>query len=251
MKCILLAVLVALLLPGTAIASDDRERQEVFEALRANLPLSERLTNADQLQASPVPGLWRLDMGSAGTALVSSDGNYLLFGDVYHIEGGGQEKISEIWEEERRVVALNEMKGATPGIRVGASQASQVHVFLSHRCGFCRRFWSNLDSYLDQNIAFIVHPFVLSGPNSSEMEETVKIWCDLSQTRRLLDSAYAGDPPVLSDTDSCSERGIIASQRLGTALGAQATPVFVTESGKLISGLVAPDALRDALDRDN
>ena len=144
----------------------------------------------------------------------------------------------------------HKLGGTVPSIRIGEESGDKVHVFLSHRCGFCRRFWQDLDSYFAAGIAFVVHPFILAGPDSQELEEAVAIWCDLDKTEALLGQAYTGSGDIDADSggSECTQEGVIASQRLGTQLGASATPVFVTAGGRMISGLVGPQRLRAAMD---
>jgi hypothetical protein len=80
MRKVVLAMLLALAATATTGAEDERER--VIDGLRAVLPDIE--LSRDQVEPSPIPGLWSVRIGS-DVVYVDSKGIHLIQGELIHL----------------------------------------------------------------------------------------------------------------------------------------------------------------------
>ena len=234
LRILLLAAL--LVTPFTAAADDDDHA--VREALAAKLPG----VSADDLRASPVPGLYEVMVG-AQIVYVSADGRYLLNGSMIDLENKRnltEERLATARAEwvrdldESRMVIF-EPEGPT---------RHTVTVFTDIDCGYCRAMHRGIDELLEAGIRVRYLLYPRNGPGTPSAAKAVHVWCSADR-RDALTRAKAGE----TVTAPPCENPINANFALGRTVPVTGTPTLITDGGDLIPGYLEPEALVAELDR--
>jgi thiol:disulfide interchange protein DsbC len=191
----------------------------------------------EDVASSPIPGLYEVTMGGL-VAYVSSDGKYLLSGNVYDLDT--QTNLTA----ERRNAARAKALAAAPEdqmIIFGPANAKMtVTVFTDIDCGFCRRFHSQIAAINKAGVRVRYMMFPRTGPGTESWRKAESVWC-AKDRRDALTRAKRGEEPK---TKPCNDANSIKAQwSLGEDLGVEGTPAIFTQSGDYIGGFLTPDQL--------
>jgi thiol:disulfide interchange protein DsbC len=191
----------------------------------------------EDVAPSPIPGLFEVTMGGL-VAYVSSDGKYLLSGNVYDLDT--QTNLTA----ERRNAARAKALAAAPEdqmIIFGPANAKMtVTVFTDIDCGFCRRFHSQIAAINKAGVRVRYMMFPRTGPGTESWRKAESVWC-AKDRRDALTRAKRGEEP---NSKPCNDASAIKAQwSLGEDLGVEGTPAIFTQSGDYIGGFLTPDQL--------
>ena len=231
----ILLLLAALLATSVAAAADDLAERE---ALAAKLPG----VSADDLRASPVPGLYEVTVG-AQIVYVSADGRYLLNGSMIDLE-----RKRNLTEERLATARAEWVQGLDEARMVifepeGRTRHT-ITVFTDIDCGYCRAMHREIDELLDAGVRvrYILYP--RNGPDTPSAEKAEHVWCSPDR-RDALTRAKAGETVR---APAC-ENPVTANFALGRTVPVTGTPTLVTDGGDVSPGYLEPDALVAELDR--
>lgn len=233
-----IALSAMLLIVGPqALAEGDSEELDQVRAKVAGL-FSE--IEPQHVKPGPIDG-WYMVQKGAIIAYISSDGRYLLQGDLIDLDR--QVNMSE----ESRDEARKEMMSAIPEEQMIVFSPEQVKysisVFTDVDCTYCRRLHSQIDEYLEEGIQVRYLLYPRNGPTSASWAKAEQVWCSDNRNEALtlakLDKAF--------QSESCDASIVSSHYLLGQDVGLRGTPAIIFENGELVSGYVPADQLSERL----
>jgi thiol:disulfide interchange protein DsbC len=186
---------------------------------------------------SPIPGLYEVTMGGL-IAYVSSDGKYLVSGNVYDLDT--QVNLTASRRNAARAKALAAAREDQMIVFSPANPKMTVTVFTDIDCGFCRKFHSQIADLNKAGIRVRYMMFPRSGPGTESWRKAEGVWCSTDR-RDALTRAKRGEEVKAK---ACPGASAIQTQyTMGGDLGVEGTPAIFTQTGDYVGGFMTPDQL--------
>jgi len=202
--------------------------------------------DASEVADSPVDGMYEVAVGS-NVAYVTTDGRYLLQGDLYDLTTN--ENVTESRRARERVSMLSSVDRADMIVFSPAPEDVDhtVTIFTDIDCGYCRQFHSEIAKVNDLGIAVQYLFYPRTGPDTESWYKADRVWCSGTEERNeyLTAAKLGGQIPE----DSCESTPVNAHYELGRAVGVRGTPTVFSESGVQLGGYLPPDDLLDRLEQ--
>ncbi|MEN9681805.1 MAG: hypothetical protein RLZZ627_1698 [Pseudomonadota bacterium] len=233
MKHLILAAISVFSLFAGAVAADSKT---VEAALKQELPS----IKPDSITESPVKGLYEVVVG-ARLFYVSEDGKYLVHGSVMDLktrEDLSDRRLGSIRLKALEKVGLENMIVFKPKI-----QKHFIYVFTDIDCGYCRKLHSQVEDYLREGIEVRYLFFPRAGKDSDSYHKAVTVWCAKDRNAALT-RAKNGE----NFTQKTCKNPVDEHMALAQAMGANGTPMIVTDKGVIIPGYVPAKELVKELD---
>ena len=195
---------------------------------------------ASDVAVSPIPGLYEVAMGGL-IAYVSSDGKYLLSGNVYDLDT--QVNLTASRRNSARAKALAAASESNMIVFGPANAKMTVTVFTDIDCGYCRKFHSQIADVNKAGVRVRYMFFPRTGPGTESWTKAEQVWC-AADRREALTRAKKGDT-VKGKT--CGDAAVKSQYELGSDLGVEGTPAIFTQTGDYIGGYVTPAELVQAI----
>ena len=230
---IVTALIATIVLPASAMSAEDDAE---LEAVRTKVSAMFDMIDPGDINASPVDGWFTVQKGSI-LAYVSSDGRYLLQGDLIDLDRGIN--LSELSRNDARRELVASLPDEDSILFSPAEVKHSVTVFTDVDCTYCRKLHSQINDYMDQGIAvrYVLYP--RNGRRSRAWTTSENVWCSKDRNGALT----AAKQDLEFETSSCDASMIERHYQLGQDVGLTGTPAIVTEDGTLIGGYVPADAL--------
>lgn len=227
---------LALAVSATAMAEDDYTTvEERIRALAPNATIA--------ISETPIEGVLMVQV-SGDIVYATSDGKYLIQGRV--IDMDTREDLTEGAKSEIRQEIMAGIDRSNQIVFAPEEPAYELTVFTDIDCGYCRKLHDQVAEYNEEGISIRYMAFPRAGIGSRSYEKAVTVWCSDDQQKAMTE-AKAG---VEMAPIQC-ENPVAEQYQLGMALGVSGTPALLTSDGQLIPGYVAPEQLRQRLDRMN
>ncbi len=223
-------------LPTPSRAGSGRIPADVRARVVAKLPGAQ----ASDVAVSPIPGLYEVTMGGL-IAYVSSDGKYLLSGNVYDLDT--QVNLTASRRNSARAKALAAASESNMIVFGPANAKMTVTVFTDIDCGYCRKFHSQIAEVNKAGVRVRYMFFPRTGPGTESWTKAEQVWC-AADRREALTRAKKGDT-VKGKT--CGDAAVKSQYELGSDLGVEGTPAIFTQTGDYIGGYVTPAELVQAI----
>ncbi len=200
--------------------------------------------SAENLRASPIPGLYELRQGG-DVVYVTADGRYGFSGDIYRLA----DKFN-LTDARRRALRLELINRVPESQMVVFSPEGPpkytVTVFTDVDCTYCRALHRQIADYnrLGVKVRYLFFP--RTGPDTESWYKAEKVWCSTDR-RAALTQAKLGQEIAAA---RCQPNPVAQDYQLGRDIGLEGTPGIVTESGELLPGYAPPDLLLKELDQD-
>jgi thiol:disulfide interchange protein DsbC len=211
----------------------DEVRQRVSERFEEIKP--------QHVSKSPVAGWYTVSKGAI-VAYISTDGRYLLQGDLIDLES--QTNLSEESRNDARIEMMSAVSRAEMIIFTPDKVRFSVSVFTDIDCTYCRRLHSQIAEYLAQGIEIKYLLYPRSGPASESWVKAEQVSCADNRNEALtlakLDKKF--------ETHSCNTSAVSKQYAIGQDVGLRGTPAIVLEDGTLISGYLPAIQLAEALE---
>ncbi len=191
---------------------------------------------ASDVAISPIPGLYEVTMGGL-IAYVSSDGKYLLSGNVYDLDT--QVNLTATRRNSARAKALAAASESNMVVFGPANAKMTVTIFTDIDCGFCRKFHSHIAEVNKAGVRVRYMFYPRTGPGTESWIKAEQVWC-APDRREALTRAKKGDAVK---PRSCGDAAIQSQYELGSDLGVEGTPAIFTQNGDYIGGYLTPAEL--------
>ncbi len=226
-----------LIVAPPAFAEDDSQELEQVRAAVAGI-FDE--IEPQHITASPIDGWYMIKKGAI-VAYISSDGRYLLQGDLIDLEL--HVNLSEESRDEARRAMMSEIPKEHMIIFSPEEVKYSISVFTDVDCSYCRRLHSQIDEYLAEGIEVRYLLYPRNGPRSASWVTAEQVWC--SDNRREALTLAKLDQEFQSR--DCDAAMVSTHYLMGQDVGLQGTPAIVFENGQLVSGYVPAQRLSEQL----
>jgi thiol:disulfide interchange protein DsbC len=189
----------------------------------------------EDIQPSPIPGMFAISIG-ADTAYVSTDGKYLISGDLYDVDT--RINLTELGRSEARAKALAKLDERDM-IIFAATHVEPKHtitVFTDVECGYCRKLHSEIEELnrLGIRVRYVAYP--RSGPNTPDWRKMENVWCAKDRKDAITQAKQGREVK----SPACGATPVAKQYQLGEDMGVTGTPAIFTESGGYIGGYLPP-----------
>jgi thiol:disulfide interchange protein DsbC len=188
-------------------------------------------------------GFFEVNFEGIEPLYVSSDGKYLVSGDIYLITTEGLVNKSEARRDYQRKTLINNLNKEEFITFEPEETLHNIYVFTDVDCGYCRQFHNQIDDYLNLGIKVNYLAYPRAGINSDSFNKISSAWCneDPNYSLTLLKQGKN------IDTKACKDNPVEKHFNLGNAIGVQGTPSIITNEGKMIPGYLPPQDLLNIL----
>lgn len=205
------------------------------------LTLAGEKVPTQQVDATPMNGLYRVKLPSGETFYTDAAGKYLFVGNMFENTPQGLVNLTEQSLVRERVSALKKLKDTDAIVYKPAGKVKAVvTVFSDSTCGYCRKLHEELPVLNKAGVEVRYMTFPRQGPDSNSARQLAQVLCSTQPTEAF--SAVMRGETLKNDGSKCMSR--VAQQfELGRTLGIHGTPAIVTEEGRLLSGYAPADQL--------
>ena len=195
------------------------------------------------IHKTDMQGFFEVNFEGIEPLYVSSDGNYLVSGDIYLITKEGLVNKSEARRDYQRKTLISNLDKKELITFEPEELIHNVFVFTDVDCGYCRQFHNQIDAYLELGIRVNYLAYPRAGVGSESFRKISSAWCDDDPNYSLTLLKQGKDIEI----KLCADNPVEKHFKLGNALGVQGTPSIITDEGKMIPGYLPPQDLLNIL----
>jgi thiol:disulfide interchange protein DsbC len=205
--------------------------------------LQQRLPEAriDAIRQAEIPGLYEVTIGQR-LYYVSQDGRYLIDGHLIDLQS--HKDLTEAKLAKARLSELEKVGEEQMIVFSPDKPNASVTVFTDIDCGYCRRFHSQINEYLNRGIKVRYLFFPRAGKDSESYHKAVAVWCAKDKNEALT-LAKQGKAIEMRACDHPVDRHMALAEEFGV----QGTPTIITDRGEVLPGYVPPEQLAAYLGR--
>ncbi len=228
--------LVVAVSTGLGTAEDGAEKLVAkLKALRPDIPI-------ENVAASPIPGIYALELSGGSVFYGTKDGRYLFAGDLYELGEDDLVNLAELGRAEKRrelmkAVALKDMVIFRP---TGATRAA-VNVFTDVDCGYCQKLHQEVPQLNEMGVEVRYLAYPRAGIGSASYNKIVSAWCAADPNTALTRLKARQSIP-----DATCPNPVADQYELGREIGISGTPAIVLEDGTLLPGYMPAERLAEA-----
>lgn len=198
------------------------------------------------IKALPVPGLYVVNASNYESVMASSDGRYLIQGELLEIKGNRIVSVEDQSLVEDRKQGLAAVKAADMVVfPATGKKKGAVYIFTDVDCGYCRKLHKEMHEINKLGIEVRYLAFPRSGPGTPLAAGMNNVWCAPDRLQALTDAKAGKKAPAAAA--SCKSP-VDAQYALGVKLGVRGTPAIFSEEGLQLGGYVPAADLAKALD---
>lgn len=204
--------------------------------LRPGLPI-------ESVTSTPVAGLVAVNLSDGSTYYGTTDGRYLLGGDLFNLEGTDLVNLTEQGRSGKRrsLIATIDTKDTVNFSPDGKPKAA-LYVFTDVDCGYCRKLHQEVPALNAKGIEVRYLAYPRAGVGSKSYDKIVSAWC-AEDPQDALTRLKAGETVA----DRTCANPVADQYGLGRQLGISGTPAIVLEDGTLLPGYMPADQLAATL----
>ena len=198
---------------------------------------------ASDISDSPVPGIYQVNVG-AEVAYVTSDGRYLLEGEIYDLTTN-----TNLTEKTREAARVDVLASVDPETMIVFSPENGVvkhtiTIFTDVDCGYCRQFHRDIAEVnaLGIEVHYLFYP--RTGPDTESWAKAERVWCSADRNAALTRAKLGGSLPDAT----CTDTPVAAHYELGHRVGLRGTPSIYSSTGEHLGGYLPPATLIRVLD---
>ena len=225
----------------SANSSDNIKEIEAVKRKLAEILPNE--INLISIQETDLNGFFEVNFEGIEPLYVSSDGNYLVSGDIYLITKDGLVNKSEARRDYQRKTLIKGLKESELITFEPRKINHNIFVFTDVDCGYCRQFHNQIDEYLELGIRVKYLAYPRAGIGSDSFNKISSAWCNEDPNYSLTLLKQGQD----IETKLCKDNPVEKHFNLGNTIGVQGTPSIITDEGKMIPGYLPPQDLLNIL----
>ncbi|XGA80860.1 DsbC family protein [Halomonas sp. CH40] len=232
---------------GGALLSTTAIAQSVPEALTETLSVNGQPMPVENVNATPLQGIYQVQLTNGETFYANADGSYFLVGDLYANQEDGLVNLTEQERNQERaevIAAIPEEERIV--FRSVDEPEATIVVFTDTSCPYCTRLHETVPELNEAGVAVHYLAFPRSGMNSEAARVMQQAWCADNPQQALTDAKQG---KALSGSASC-DNPVASQYQTGIALGVQGTPAIILPDGELVPGFMPPERLLAMLGLD-
>ncbi len=222
---------------GAATGQEDgSELVARLKALRPDIPI-------ESVAASPLPGIFQLNLAGGTVFYGTADGRYLFAGDLYQLGDDDLVNLAEQGRIEKRheLMAAVDPKDMVIFPATGQTRAV-INVFTDVDCGYCRKLHQEVPQLNEMGIEVRYLAYPRAGIGSRSYEKIVSAWCSDDPNSAITALKAGKEIPDITCPNPVADE-----YALGQRVGVNGTPAIVLEDGRLLPGYMPADDLAATL----
>jgi thiol:disulfide interchange protein DsbC len=226
--------------PGFAQQQDEAAPVAAIRTLLAKTQPDMKIA---AIKASPVKGLYEVQLSSGHSIFASADAKYLIPGDLYQDGPDGLINLGDKHRDELRkqkIAAVDE-KDMIIFAPKGQRKAT-ITVFTDVDCPYCRKLHSEIAELNALGIAVRYLAYPRTGLKGETYTRMISTWC-ATDRKKVFTAAKRDEEVPVKKCDSPVE----AQFELGEEVGVTGTPAIVFEDGTMLPGYVPAATLASYL----
>jgi thiol:disulfide interchange protein DsbC len=229
--------------PATGEASTLTERnaeQRLASTLEKHFKTAGISAKITDIKATEVPNLYWVSLEGMSAVYVTSDGKYLIQGDVIRLGDKQLHNVSENLQAGINNKLFAELKPADLLVYPAKGKAKHVvYVFTDVSCPYCHKFHEQMD---EMNTKGIEVRYIAWPRGEQHMPAMEAIWCS-SDRRSAFDQAISG---AQISAEKC-ENPVQDQYQMGLNMGVNGTPAIYNSAGAYLGGYLSTSELLNRL----
>ncbi|MDQ2779950.1 MAG: DsbC family protein [Pseudomonadota bacterium] len=215
------------------------QEAQIRKSLAERLPT---LPKIDEVQKSPVPGVWEVRYG--GTEILYSDdkGEHIFIGGSL-VDTKTRTDLTEARLQKLQAVDFDKLPVKDAFVIKQGSGARKMAVFVDPNCGYCKRFERDLATIKDVTIYTFLIPIL--GPDS--VAKAKDIWCAKESPLVWRDWMINGVTPPRDATKGCDTAAIQRNLEFARQQRIAGTPAVFFADGTRKPGAIPAAAIEEML----
>jgi thiol:disulfide interchange protein DsbC len=208
-------------------------------AIRKNL--AERLPNLpriDEVNKTPMPGLYEVRVNQSDILYTDAEGNYLLQGQL--IDTRNRSNLTEERIDRLSAIDFKSLPFKDSFTIVRGNGKRRIAIFEDPNCGYCKRFEKDLARIDNVTVHVFLYPVL--GPDSQAKSQA--IWCAKDKDRAFEDWMLRNIAPAAA---SCDSSAIQRNLAFGQKHRITGTPTSFLPDGSRLPGAVPIEKIEQAL----
>lgn len=234
---VFLLALAGLLFTLPALAQEGEDAQAA--AIRKVLESTQPTIQIQNVQPSPMAGLYEVNIQGGQVIYASADARYFLPGELYEARPEGLVNLGEqkrnAWRAER-IAALDESDMLV--YEPKGERKAVLTVFTDVDCPYCRKLHAEVPALNDMGIAVRYLAFPRTGLETETHRKMVSTWCADDPLSMMTSAKRGGEVPPADCDDPVAEQ-----YQLGREVGVTGTPALVLKDGTILPGYVPAETL--------
>lgn len=193
------------------------------------------------VRATPVKGLYEVDVQGNQVVYVDQKVNYIFVGDLIDVKSG--QSLTEARQATLSKVSWNQLPLKDAIKEVRGTGARKLAIFTDPDCPYCKQLEREGLAGID-NVTIYTFLYPIAELHPDATRKAKQIWCAPDARKAWRTWMHEGVAPTGSD--SCAnpvERNIV----LGHKLGINGTPALVFANGRMVAGALFKEQLEQAL----
>jgi thiol:disulfide interchange protein DsbC len=230
-------------LPVLCVTTVQADQDSEVAAIRALLKSTQPGMVIEGIQASPVAGLYEVQIQNGQSLYVSSDAKFLIPGDLFEARAEGLVNLGEVRRNDLRkqkIAALDEKDMII--YPASSEQKAVLTVFTDVDCPYCRKLHGEMEELNAMGVTVRYLAFPRTGLNTETSAKMIATWC-ADDRLAMFTAAKRGTDVPPADCDSPVEE----QYQLGREVGVTGTPALVFDDGTILPGYVPAATLAQYL----
>jgi thiol:disulfide interchange protein DsbC len=221
----------------------------VDKAIRAALHGSRPDLPIRSVEATPIAGLYAVQIENGPVLYTSADGGHFVAGELYAVQGKrGFVNLAEQARNVERAAALKTVNEAdTIVFKAKGETRTVLHVFTDVDCFYCQKFHAEIADYNAAGIEVRYLAWPREGIPSGSYNKIATAWCAKNPGQTLTQLKQRVPIPL----NVCDDNPVASQLALGQRMGVQGTPSLVAPDGMLLPGYLPAADLVEALGLGN
>jgi len=206
-------------------------------AIRKNLAERLQLSKLDEVNKSPIPGVYEVRVGS-DIFYTDEQANYLMQGQLFDTKQ--RKNLTEERIEKLTAINPKDLPVADAMVQVRGNGQRKLIVFEDPNCGYCKRFEKDLEKI--NNVTVYTYLYPILGPDSTEKSRN--IWCAKDKNNTWQDWMLRNTPPP---NVTCDVSAITRTLEIGRKYKITGTPTLIFANGTRVPGALKGEDIEKAL----
>ncbi len=199
-------------------------------AIRKNL--AERLPQLqkiDEVNKSPIPGLFEVRVNGTEIFYTDAEGNYLLQGNL--IDTKQRRNLTEERVDKLTAISFDALPLKDAFTIVRGNGKRKLAVFEDPNCGYCKRFERDLQAVNNVTVHMFLYPIL----SADSTDKSKNIWCAKDKAKAWQDWMLREQLPA---TANCDTAALARNVELGHKHKITGTPTLIFVDGSRVPGAI-------------
>ncbi|TCM71114.1 thiol:disulfide interchange protein DsbC [Acinetobacter calcoaceticus] len=231
--------------PATGEESNITERnakQRLIKTLDKHFKTAGIDAKITDVQLTEMPNIYWVTLEGMGSVYVSSDGKYLIQGDVIRLGGKELSNISDQLQAAENKILLANLKTADLLVYPTKGKTKHVvYIFTDASCPYCHKLHAQIP---DMNSKGIEVRYIAWPRGEQFMPAMESIWCSPDRQKAFDQAITDVELPAATCANPVKEQ-----YQLGLKMGVNGTPAIYNSNGQYLGGYLTADEVIKRLEK--